>query len=53
VLHDALRHVVAAHLSEQNNRPEIVRRMMAEALGGEEAEMLTATAAEGSPWLDV
>ncbi|SFP70164.1 Phosphoribosyl 1,2-cyclic phosphodiesterase [Variovorax sp. OK605] len=53
VLHDGLRHVVAAHLSEQNNRPEIVRRMMAEALGGEEAEMLTATAAEGSPWLDV
>ncbi|GER17248.1 MBL fold metallo-hydrolase [Variovorax boronicumulans] len=53
VLHDGLRHVVAAHLSEQNNRPEIVRRLMAEALGGDEAEMLTATAAEGSPWLDV
>lgn len=53
VHHDGLRHVVAAHLSEQNNRPDIVRRMMAEALGGQEAEMLTATAAEGSPWLDV
>ncbi|WP_390345020.1 MBL fold metallo-hydrolase [Variovorax boronicumulans] len=53
VLHDGLRHVVAAHLSEQNNRPEIVRRLMAEALGGDESEMLTATAAEGSPWLDV
>jgi phosphoribosyl 1,2-cyclic phosphodiesterase len=53
VLHDGLRHVVAAHLSEQNNRPEIVRRLMAEALGGDEAEMLTATASEGSPWLDV
>jgi phosphoribosyl 1,2-cyclic phosphodiesterase len=53
VLHDGLRHVVAAHLSEQNNRPDIVRRLMADALGGEEAEMLTATAAEGSPWLDV
>ena len=53
VRHDGLRHVVAAHLSEQNNRPDIVRRMMAEALGGQEAEMLTATAAEGSPWLDV
>ncbi|MFH0129069.1 MBL fold metallo-hydrolase [Variovorax sp. VaC1] len=53
VLHDGLRHVVAAHLSEQNNRPEIVRRLMAQALGGQEAEMLTATAAEGSPWLDV
>jgi phosphoribosyl 1,2-cyclic phosphodiesterase len=53
VLHDGLRHVVAAHLSEQNNRPEIVRRLMAEAIGGDEAEMLTATASEGSPWLDV
>ena len=53
VLHDGLRHVVAAHLSEQNNRPEIVRRLMAQALGGQEEEMLTATAAEGSPWLDV
>jgi phosphoribosyl 1,2-cyclic phosphodiesterase len=53
VHHDGLRHVVAAHLSEQNNRPDIVRRMMAEALGGHEAEMLTATATEGSPWLDV
>jgi len=53
VLHDGLRHVVAAHLSEQNNRPEIVRRLMAEALGADESEMLTASAAEGSPWLDV
>ncbi|AGU50625.1 metallo-beta-lactamase domain-containing protein [Variovorax paradoxus B4] len=53
VRHDGLRHVVAAHLSEQNNRPDIVRRLMAEALGGHEAEMLTASASEGSPWLDV
>ncbi len=53
VLHDGLRHVVAAHLSEQNNRPAIVRRLMAEALGGHEDEMLTATAADGSPWLDL
>jgi phosphoribosyl 1,2-cyclic phosphodiesterase len=53
IRHEGLRHVVAAHLSEQNNRPDIVRRLMAEALGGHEAEMLTATAAEGSPWLDV
>ena len=53
VRHEGLRHVVAAHLSEQNNRPEIVRRLMADALGGHEAEMLTASALEGSPWLDV
>lgn len=53
VHHSGLRHVVAAHLSEQNNRPDIVRRAMAEALGANEDEMLTATAADGSPWLDV
>lgn len=52
-LHGGLRHVLAAHLSEQNNRPDIVRRMLAEALGASEHEMLAATAAEGSPWLDL
>lgn len=53
VLHGGLRHVVAAHLSAQNNRPEIVRRVLAEALGAAEGDMLTADAADGSPWLDV
>jgi phosphoribosyl 1,2-cyclic phosphodiesterase len=52
VLHAGLRHVVAAHLSEQNNRPDIVRRVLADALGAAEHEMLTADAASGSPWLD-
>lgn len=52
VRHANLRHVVAAHLSEQNNRPAIVRHVMAEALGADEREMLTATAIDGSPWLD-
>ena len=53
VRHDGLRHVVAAHLSEQNNRPDIVRRVLAEALGANEDEILTASAADGSPWLDL
>ena len=51
VHHAGLRHVLAAHLSLQNNRPEIVRRMLAEALGAAEHEMLTADAAHGSDWL--
>ena len=52
--HAGLRHLVAAHLSEQNNRPEIVRRLMAQVLGAASAdEMLTANAAEGTPWLTV
>jgi phosphoribosyl 1,2-cyclic phosphodiesterase len=53
VHHSGLRHVLAAHLSEQNNRPEIVRRVLADALGAREDQMLTATAADGSPWLDL
>ncbi|MGJ7497544.1 MBL fold metallo-hydrolase [Variovorax sp. RT4R15] len=53
VRHGGLRHVVAAHLSEQNNRPDIVRRVLAEALGAQEDEILTASAADGSPWLDL
>ncbi|HSV60118.1 MAG TPA: MBL fold metallo-hydrolase [Variovorax sp.] len=51
--HAGLRHLVAAHLSEQNNRPEIVRRLMAHVLGASADEMLTASAAEGTPWLTV
>lgn len=53
VHHGGLRHLLAAHLSEQNNRPDIVREAMAAALGASADEMLTATAAEGSPWLDL
>lgn len=52
VHHTGLRHMVAAHLSEQNNRPELVRRLLAEALGAAERDMLAADAANGSPWLD-
>ena len=53
VHHDGLRHVVAAHLSEQNNRPELVQLSLAAALGCSAGEVLTATAAHGSPWLDI
>jgi phosphoribosyl 1,2-cyclic phosphodiesterase len=53
VHHPGLRHVVGAHLSEQNNRPDLVRLALAEALGASEADMVAATAADGSPWLDV
>jgi phosphoribosyl 1,2-cyclic phosphodiesterase len=51
--HDGLQYMLGAHLSEQNNRPELVRRAMAEALGASEHEMLTANAAEGSGWLEL
>lgn len=51
--HDGLRHVVAAHLSEQNNRPELVQLSLGDALGCSADEILTADAAHGFPWLDV
>ncbi len=52
VQHTGLKHVVAAHLSESNNRPELARRVLAQALGAAEHEMLHADAADGCPWLD-
>ena len=47
-----LRQVVAAHLSEQNNRPELARRALAHALGCAEADVLVADGPSGSGWLD-
>ncbi len=51
--HDRLRHVVAAHLSEQNNRPDLVQRSLGAALGCAADDVMAATAASGCPWLDV
>lgn len=50
--HDGLRHVVAAHLSEQNNRPELAQQALAQALGCTADEVLTASAAQGFAWLE-
>lgn len=51
--HPGLRHVLAAHLSQQNNRPELARIALALGLGAHESDMLTADAVEGSDWLQV
>jgi phosphoribosyl 1,2-cyclic phosphodiesterase len=47
-----LTHVVAAHLSEKNNRPELARMAMAQALGGA-SEVSVADAATGTAWIQV
>ncbi|MDB5943984.1 MAG: hypothetical protein JWQ13_3550 [Ramlibacter sp.] len=47
-----LKQVVAAHLSEQNNRPEVVRRVLSAALGCGEADILVADGPTGSGWLN-
>jgi phosphoribosyl 1,2-cyclic phosphodiesterase len=45
-----LKQVVAAHLSEQNNRPELARAALASAMGCEASDMLVADAG-GCGWL--
>lgn len=50
--HDRLNTVVAAHLSERNNRPELVSRAFAAVLGCGEADVLLAER-HGRGWLDV
>ena len=45
-----LQHVVAAHLSEQNNTPGLVKKAVAEALGCEESWVGVASQQEGFGW---
>lgn len=47
-----LRHLIAAHLSQQNNRPELARRALAEAAGCEDDWIGVATQREGFGWRD-
>ncbi|WP_119353862.1 MBL fold metallo-hydrolase [Azohydromonas sediminis] len=51
--HGALRHVVAAHLSVQNNRPELAAQALADALGADAADVTVAYADDGCDWLDL
>lgn len=53
VLHAGLHTVVAAHLSAQNNRPELARLALAGALAHHSGAIQVADADEGSPWLVV
>ena len=48
--HSRLRHVVAAHLSEENNRPELARLALAEVLGCGLDWIGVATQNEGFAW---
>ena len=51
VQHSKLQHVVASHLSEQNNRPDLARQAMATALARHADDVVVASAKDGSPWL--
>ena len=52
-LHAGLRHLVAAHLSEENNRPQLVRASLGGMWGDERAEIVIADPAHGFAWITV
>ncbi|MEO8060390.1 MAG: MBL fold metallo-hydrolase [Burkholderiales bacterium] len=52
-MHGGLRHLVAAHLSEQNNRPDLVRSALAPACGGTPQDIVVADPLLGFAWLSL
>ncbi len=53
VMHQGLKHLVAAHLSAQNNRPALVQSLMSEALGCAENDIVIAAPDNGTDWLQI
>ena len=53
VLHGGLKHVVAAHLSQQNNLPELVKNSLAQALSCIADDIVIATQNDGCAWLSL
>jgi phosphoribosyl 1,2-cyclic phosphodiesterase len=53
VLHDQLSYVMAAHLSERNNTPQLARASLSEALNCPPSEVNVADAVTGSEWVTV
>ncbi len=52
-LHGGLRHVVAAHLSEQNNRPDLALAALQQASSGFAPQLSVADPIHGFDWIDV
>ncbi|RAR60102.1 phosphoribosyl 1,2-cyclic phosphodiesterase [Paraburkholderia unamae] len=48
-----LRHLIAAHLSQQNNTPDLARAAMAAVLGNAATEIGVASQAEGFDWISL
>jgi phosphoribosyl 1,2-cyclic phosphodiesterase len=53
VMHTNLKHVVAAHLSERNNTPELARESLCQVLGCEASDIEVASPSLGTPWFTV
>jgi phosphoribosyl 1,2-cyclic phosphodiesterase len=52
-LHNGLRHVVAAHLSRENNRPELALAALATAVGTDVCDMRAAGPGWGFDWIEL
>jgi phosphoribosyl 1,2-cyclic phosphodiesterase len=52
-MHAGLKHLVAAHLSERNNRPELAQATLAAVFGGQPQEVTVADPLHGFEWLHV
>jgi phosphoribosyl 1,2-cyclic phosphodiesterase len=52
-LHGGLRHLVAAHLSDQNNTPELARGALARVCGSAPADVVVADPLLGFDWLSL
>lgn len=50
---DRLQHLVAAHLSEQNNRPDLAREALSRACGARPQDIVVADPASGFDWLAI
>jgi phosphoribosyl 1,2-cyclic phosphodiesterase len=51
--HPGLRHLVAAHLSEQNNRPELAQLALAAVCGRDAGDVIVADPRRGCDWLEL
>ncbi|MES2956667.1 MAG: MBL fold metallo-hydrolase [Pseudomonadota bacterium] len=51
--HDGLRHVVAAHLSRQNNRPELALAALRRVVSGSTTQLAVADAVDGCEWIEI
>lgn len=51
--HPGLRHVVAAHLSERNNSPDLARSTLSQACGAAAREIVVADPVHGFDWLSL
>jgi phosphoribosyl 1,2-cyclic phosphodiesterase len=53
VCHAGLQHIIAAHLSLQNNRPDLARLALSQAVGREESAIAVADPLHGSDWFSL